>query len=98
MVLGLYQSVIDLQQYGRPDPAPPDPGLLEFISNSKVSNSQNSSDSAYFPYHLHPGTSSSSFIYTNWLNTAGDHKNSSHIFGLQGKLKKTFIFFIFFIF
>ncbi|KAH0808656.1 homeobox protein vab-15-like [Tenebrio molitor] len=80
---GLYQSVIDLQQYGRPDPAPPDPGLLEFLSNSKSSSSQNtSSDSSYLPYHLHPGTSSS-FIYTNWLSSTGEHKNSSHIFGLQ---------------
>jgi hypothetical protein len=79
--------VIDLQQYGRPDPAPPDPGLLEFLSNSKSSSSQNtSSDSSYLPYHLHPGTSSS-FIYTNWLSSTGEHKNSSHIFGLQGKFQ-----------
>lgn len=82
---GIYPSVIELQQYGRPDPAPPDPSLLEFLSNSKVSASQNS-DSSYLPYHLHPGTSSSSFMYTNWLNATGDHKNSSHIFGLQGKV------------
>ncbi|EEZ98636.2 homeobox protein ceh-30 [Tribolium castaneum] len=80
---GLYQSVIDLQQYGRPDPTPPDPGLLEFLANSKSSSQNSSSETSYIPYHLHPGTSSSSFIYTNWLNATGDHKSSSHIFGLQ---------------
>lgn len=83
----LYGSIIELPQYGRPDPLPPDPGVLDFLSASKLSHGQSNSSEAsgYSPYHLHAGTNSASLLYSSWLGAAADHKNASHIFGLQGK-------------
>lgn len=77
-----------MPQFVRPDPMPPDPGLLEILSSqNKASTSDaNNSDTAtsYLSYHLHPGASTTaSVIYANWLGN--EHKNS-HIFGLQGKI------------
>lgn len=82
----LYGSIIELPQYGRPDSLPPDPGVLDFLSASKLSHGQSNSSEAsgYSPYHLHAGTNSASLLYSSWLGAAADHKNASHIFGLQG--------------
>lgn len=88
----LYGSIIELPQYGRPDPLPPDPGVLDFLSATKLSHGQSNSSetSGYSPYHLHAGTNS--LLYSSWLGAAADHKNASHIFGLQGRKRFLFAF------
>lgn len=85
IAVSLYQSIIELPQFVRPDPMPPDPGLLDMLSSSKIpvgEGGASESSSPYLPYHLHPAASSTSLLYSNWLGT--DHKNASHMFGLQG--------------
>lgn len=75
-----------MPQFVRPDPLPPDPGLLDILSSqTKPATSQgsNSDAAAYLSYHLHPGASSASVLYANWL---GNEHKTSHIFGLQGKI------------
>ncbi|KAJ8965952.1 hypothetical protein NQ314_003827 [Rhamnusium bicolor] len=79
----LYQSILELQQYGRPDPLPPDPGLLEYLPGPKMSPNHSPSDPSYVPYHLQQGSTPSSLLYANWLGSSPENKNSSHIFGLQ---------------
>lgn len=81
----LYSSIIEMPQYNRHDPVPPDPGVLDFLAASKLSQS-NATDSPYSPYHLHAGANSTaSLLYSSWLGSATDHKSAGHIFGLQGE-------------
>ncbi|GJQ74261.1 hypothetical protein Trydic_g19162 [Trypoxylus dichotomus] len=80
----VYQSIINMSQFPRTDPVPPDLHVSDVLPESKPQNNQqcNSSSaepSTYLPYHLH-GTSSTSLLYSSWL--ASDHK-PAHIFGLQ---------------
>lgn len=76
-----------MPQFVRPDPMPPDPGLLEILStqNKQSTATQSTNPDAttsYLSYHLHPGASTASVLYANWLGN--EHKNT-HLFGLQGK-------------
>lgn len=77
-----------MPQYSRPDQVPPDPGVLDFLTGPKLAHGQNNS-ADYPPYHLHTAANSASLLYSTWLGSAPDHKNASHIFGLQGKNRKT---------
>lgn len=81
-VASLYQSLVEIPEFNRPDPAPPDSTLIDIITGCKLSPNQSADSATSFHPYIHPGTSSSSILYTNWL--ANEQKRSSHIFGLQG--------------
>ncbi|XP_023022236.2 uncharacterized protein [Leptinotarsa decemlineata] len=76
----IYQSILDLHKYGRPEPQPPDPGLHQFLP-SKLSPSN--SEASYLQYHLQHGIPPPSIFYSNWIGASPESKNSSHLFGLQ---------------
>lgn len=80
----MYQTIVDLPQFSRPNPLPPDPGLINLLGNSKNLNVENGSSEqpSYIPFG---GGASTSLMYSNWL--ASDQKNVGHLFGLQGTLK-----------
>lgn len=80
----LYQSMLELQRFPRPDALPPDPGhVLQYMTNQ---GSSATLDANFLPYQLQSASSTSSSVYSNWLAGTSDIKGG-HLFGLSGKFE-----------